>query len=106
MNGAYSIAIYDKYKKELEIVAVSVDYEDEIESKVQPFLSENNVNFKVHLNGFKKDHELIEFFNKDWNGALPGTFIYDKKGKQVKFIEGKRSFESFSSIIDQIISKS
>ena len=100
------VKLADKYRRELEIIAISVDYEDEIETKVKPFLDENNVNFKVHLNGFKKDEEIIDFFNKEWNGALPGTFIYNKKGKQVKFIEGKRSFERFSSIIDEMITKS
>ena len=100
------VKLADKYEKELEIIAISVDYEDEVETKVKPFLAKNNVNFKVYINGFKKDQEIIEFFNNDWNGALPGTFIYDRKGKQIKFIEGKRSFESFSSLLDEIIAKS
>ena len=70
--------------------------------KVLPFLKQNNVHFPVYINGFDKDEKLIKFFNDKWNGALPGTFIYDKKGKQIKFLEGKQSYESFSSIIKHL----
>ena len=91
------------YKNELDVIAISVDYEEDIKAKVLPFLNKNKVEFPVYLSGFKKDEELINYFSKEWNGALPGTAIYDKSGKQIKFLEGKQSYESFSSIIKTIL---
>lgn len=93
------------YKEDLEVIAISVDYKDEIETKVKPFLIQNNVQFPVYISTFKKDDELINYFNDKWNGALPGTFIYDSSGNQVNFMEGKHSYESFSSIIKMLIEK-
>lgn len=91
------------YKNELDVIAISVDYEEDVKDKVLPFLNQNKVEFPVYLSGFKKDEELINYFSKEWNGALPGTAIYDVNGKQIKFLEGKQSYESFSSIIETLI---
>lgn len=97
------VELSQNYQNELDVVAISVDFKEDIENKIIPFLKKNKVEFPVYINGFKKDDQLINYFSKDWNGAIPATFIYDKNGKQVKFIEGKHSFESFSSIIEKLI---
>lgn len=96
------VKIYKNYKNELDVIAISVDYAEEIDSKIKPFLDENMVQFPVYISGFAKDEELIQFINEKWNGALPGTFVFDKNGLQIKFFEGKQSYESFSSIIDSL----
>jgi len=97
------VELSQNYQNELDVVAISVDFKEDIENKIIPFLKKNKVEFPVYINGFKKDDQLINYFSEVWNGAIPATFIYDKKGKQVKFIEGKHSFESFSSIIQKSI---
>jgi thiol-disulfide isomerase/thioredoxin len=96
------VELSQRYQNELDLVAISVDFTEDIEAKIKPFLINNKVEFHVYLNGFKKDDQLINYFSEEWNGAIPATFIYDKKGKQVKFLEGKHSFESFSSIIKEL----
>ena len=96
------VELSQHYQNELDLVAISVDFMEDIETKIKPFLKKNKVEFPVYINGFKKDDQLINYFSKNWNGAIPATFIYDKKGKQAKFIEGKHSFESFSSIIKEL----
>jgi thiol-disulfide isomerase/thioredoxin len=95
------VKLATKFSDDLDIIAISVDYGDEVDSKVIPFLKQVNVNFPVYLNGFKKDEAIINYFNKNWNGGLPGSFLYDISGNQVEFIEGKQSFESFSSKIKE-----
>lgn len=93
------VKLVDNYKNSLDIIALSVDYEDEIDNKVIPFISKMKVNFPVYISDFKKDDQLIKFFSEDWSGALPATFIYNLEGKQIMKLEGKQSFESFSSVI-------
>jgi thiol-disulfide isomerase/thioredoxin len=95
------VRLSESYKNNLDIFAISVDFEDELNSKVLPFLESVNVNFPVYISNFNKDEELIKFFNLDWNGALPATFIYNARGKQIQNLEGKQSYESFSSILDK-----
>ena len=91
-----------EYKDSLDVIAISVDHPDEIDTKIKPFLEMNNVQFPVYISGFDKDEVLIQFLSDKWNGALPGTFIYNKSGNQIRFLEGKQSFESFSSIIENL----
>ena len=97
------VKLKEKFSRELEIVAISVDYADEIKSKVIPFLNSQNVNFPVLVSNFRKDEDLINYFSMKWNGALPATFIYDNKGTNVSFLEGKQSYDSFSSLLNGIL---
>lgn len=97
------VKLNNAYKNKMDIAAISVDYEDEIESKIIPFLKKNNVDFPVFVSGFENDESLINYFKSNWGGAIPATFIFDADGKEIKKLEGKHSFEGFSSIIDEII---
>ena len=90
------------YQDELDLVAISVDFIEDIETKIEPFLKQNKVEFPVYLNGFKNDEQLINYFSKAWNGAIPATFIYNQQGRKAKFLEGKHSIKSFSSLIEKL----
>ena len=83
-------------------VGISVDFPDEIESKIKPFLYSQKVNFPNYVQNFKDPVELINLLNKSWRGAVPTTFIYDQEGNQQKFLLGKHSFEEFKSEIESI----
>ena len=85
--------------KPIEIVGISVDYPDEIESKVKPFLAQQQVNFKIYVQNFDEQEALINQLNKDWSGALPASFIYDARGKQKVFVQGKHTLESFKKLL-------
>lgn len=88
--------------KDVEFVGISVDFPDEIDSKILPFLKSNNVEFKNYVNGFSGDEELINALDKNWNGALPATFIYDTKGNKKIFLSGGKSYDEFKKEIEVI----
>jgi len=88
--------------KNVDIIGLNIEYPDELESKVKPFLMKMNVNFKNYIHSFETQENLINLFNEGWNGALPATFIYDKNGKQHYFRIGKHSFDEFKSLIDSV----
>jgi thiol-disulfide isomerase/thioredoxin len=101
------IRLASKYKdSDVAIIGVSVDYPDEVDSKVIPFLSSQQVNFPNFVQNFKEPEDLINLFNEKWRGAVPATFIYDKKGNQRAFLLGKHTFEEFKSEIESIRSDS
>lgn len=87
--------------KDVDFAGISVDFPEEIDSKIKPFVKSNKVNFPIYVNAFTNDEELINMLNKDWNGAIPATFIYDKSGKLIAFIEGKKSYEEFLKNIER-----
>lgn len=97
------IKLNNLYKGKVDIVGISVDYPDEINSKIKPFADKLKVNFNLFVNGLGNDEALINFLDKDWSGTLPATFIYSKEGKLVQKIYGKLDFDSFQKIINELI---
>ncbi len=100
------VKLAEKYKNApVEIVGLSVDDREDLKTEVIPFLQSNNVNFKIYIQNFRKLDELIEFV-PGWEGAIPLTLIYDKKGNQKKFIIGMRNFEFFDQAIQEVLNSS
>ena len=93
------IKLSNLYEDKIDVVGISIDYLDEVESKINPFLNKFHVSFINYVNGEKDAEEFINFLNGEWNGAIPATFIYDSDGKQVEFFIGKKSFEEFEETV-------
>jgi thiol-disulfide isomerase/thioredoxin len=89
--------------RDIEIVGISVDYADEIDSKVRPFMQSQQVNFKIYVQNFDRQESLINKLNKEWAGALPASFLYNAQGEQVLYLPGKHSFEEFKQTIDSLL---
>lgn len=83
-------------------IGISVDLPEDLDSKVKPFLRAQKVNFQNYVQNFKEPADLINLLNKNWRGAVPATFIYDRQGKQQAFLLGKHTFEEFKSEIEKI----
>lgn len=92
-----------QYSKSVDVVGLSTDYPDEIESRIIPFINKNNILYEVSVSAFKKDADLINYLHDEWGGSLPATFIYDSKGKLIHFVEGKEKFSYFEAILDKQI---
>jgi thiol-disulfide isomerase/thioredoxin len=88
--------------KDVDFVGISADYPDEVETKIVPFLKSNKTNFANYVSSFSGDEALINALDKNWNGALPATFIYDKNGKKISFMEGGQSYEKFKAELKKI----
>jgi len=46
------------------------------------FLAEQGVEFRTFLKA-EKDQAFIDAFDRDWSGALPATFLYDRAGRRL-----------------------
>ena len=92
----------DSGNTNVEFVGLSVDFPDEIDSRIVPFLEANRVNFKIYVQNFQRNDRLINVLNENWNGAIPATFIFNADGKQVSFILGKRDYQDFKKEIDRV----
>jgi len=98
------VKLAGEYKDSVEFVGISVDYPDEVDSKIIPFLKSINADFVSYVNGFGSDEKLINALDKKWNGALPATFIFDMHGNKQFFLNGKQSYEEFKKEITKILS--
>lgn len=83
----------------VKVVGISMDYPDEVQSKIIPFLNKVKAVFVNYVGKFKNDEQIINYINPKWNGALPFTAIYDKNGKQFAFKEGKISYKELETLI-------
>ena len=98
------VELYSEYQNAaVDIVAISVDYPDEVESKILPFLASQNVSFPVYVADIKKDEDLINALNPSWSGAVPATFIFDAAGKQRVFMFGQKNYKTFKAEIDTVL---
>jgi len=99
------VKLQSKYENQFDFLGLSADYKEDVNDKILPFIKQNKVNFPNYISGFMKDEDLINFLNKNWSGALPATFIYDKSGKQIKVFDGKQSYDTFEKAINSILNK-
>jgi len=93
------IKLSNQYEDKIDVVGISIDYPDEVESKIYPFLNEFQVSFINYVNGEKDAEEFIHFLNVEWSGAIPATFVYNSNGNQVEFFIGKKSFEELEEVV-------
>lgn len=96
------VKIYDKHKdSDFEFLSVSVNLPSEIETKVKPFLIEQNANFPVVVVEEKRSEEVINLINPEWNGAVPVTVIYNEDGNRAEFIADAKDYDFFNRSIEK-----
>ena len=64
-----------------------------------PFLKKQGVDFVSYYNGFDKPEDLKNYIDKNWEGAIPSTYIYDKDGNMTANFVGTRNYETFEKEI-------
>jgi thiol-disulfide isomerase/thioredoxin len=94
--------VHEFKDKNIEFVGISIDYPEDINSKIIPFLKLKKANFKNFVNGIKGDEELINMLDEKWSGALPATFIFDVSGQRRFLLEGRQNYEQFKLVLEKI----
>ena len=88
------------YGDKVELIGISIDFPDEVVSKIIPFLNKLEPNFVNIENDTEK---FINNLNPEWSGAIPATFFYNIDGEQFLFYEGKMSFKEIETKILNVI---
>ncbi|HMQ67901.1 MAG TPA: TlpA disulfide reductase family protein [Ignavibacteria bacterium] len=98
------LKINEEYKdKDFKIIFVSLDFGKNFPKQTKEFLKKMNVDFTTYYNNFSSDEELINYMDKEWEGSIPGTFIFDKEGSLKKSYIGKTSYEDFKKSVDKYL---
>lgn len=84
--------------KNIELVLVSLDAEDNIEEGVIPFLKENNINVKSVVLTDGKAHKWIDKVNSEWSGSIPATLFINQNKKQF----AEKEYHSTKELRDEI----
>ncbi len=99
------IKLRTQFTDKLNLILVAIDEKDSIESAIRPILTQSGVDFVTYIKQEGNDEEFINTINREWSGALPGTFIYDAQGQQLEMLTGGQSYEKFESAIKKYIVK-
>jgi len=93
------VKIANEYYDQIDVIGISVDFPEEIDSKIIPFLKKQNADFKNYVIKVIEPEDFINLLNENWRGAIPATFIYDANGEQIKYLIGKQSYEEFKKAL-------
>ncbi|MUP47435.1 TlpA family protein disulfide reductase [Gramella sp. BOM4] len=89
-------SIYQDNK--VKVVLVSLDFPDQIEKQLVPFVKKNELNSKVVVLLDGKYNDWIDKVSPDWTGAIPATYIYrNEKNKLIG-----TAFEDVSEIENEL----
>ena len=71
--------LYHDYKdKNVELLLVSLDFPNQYESKLKPFMIKHKIKGKVLCLDDEAMNVWIPKVNEEWDGGLPATVIYNK----------------------------
>ena len=84
-------------------MGISVDDPDVLYSQFIPFLESQNAEFENFILKVVEPEDFINLLSNNWSGAIPATFIYDKKDAQSDMLIGKQSYESFEQAVKKVI---
>ena len=99
----FEAAQKDFASKGVKIVLVSVDFSDELESRLAPFVKSKGLECEVILLDESNPNEWIDKVNKDWSGSIPVTLIFDKKSGFTKFHAGEFTPDELKKYIDKAL---
>jgi thiol-disulfide isomerase/thioredoxin len=80
--------------KKVKVVLVSLDFKNQYEAKLLPFLKKKAIKSEVVLLTDKDYNTWLPAVDKDWSGSIPATLII-KNGKKV-FVE--KMFASYEEL--------
>jgi len=94
--------INKKYNgQKFKMILVSLDFESQLESRVKPFLKENNITAEVVMLTDSKTNVWIDKVNDKWTGSIPVTIIYNNDFYY--FREDSFTFDELNEIITKNI---
>ncbi|MGA9637462.1 TlpA family protein disulfide reductase [Flavobacterium sp.] len=80
--------------KKVKVVLVSLDFKDQYEKKLLPFLKKKAIKSQVVLLTDKEYNTWLPQVDKNWSGSIPATLII-QKGKKI-FVE--KDFASYQEL--------
>ncbi len=91
---------YDKEK--VRVILVSLDFENQLEKKLKPFLEKQQLKSDVMVLLDGKYNDWIDRVTPEWSGAIPATVIY-KGDNQAFHGEQFASYEELANMVSAIL---
>lgn len=90
---------YNNHK--VRVILVSLDFPNQIETRLMPFLKNYSVSSEVLVLNDPDSNRWIDKVHTDWSGAIPATLIYDNKNREL--YEKSFTYDELKTIINSKI---
>lgn len=87
----------------VKIILVSMDFKEDLDKKLVPFLEKNKYSSEVVLLDEVNGENFINKINKKWGGAIPATYFTYKNKKKEEIFEKKVNLELLNSTMNSFI---
>lgn len=88
--------------KNIKVVLVSLDFKNQLESKLLPFLKKKSIKSEVVLLTDTNYNSWLPLVDKDWSGSIPATLII-KNGQQFFVEKIFSNYEELNTYVNKII---
>ncbi|UMB53250.1 TlpA family protein disulfide reductase [Lutibacter sp. A64] len=89
---------YEKNNENVEMIFVSLDFPEDIETKLKPFLEKKGITSKVVLLDDPDANTWIDKIDPNWSGAIPFTIVFNKNKRSFH----ERAFENIEDLETEI----
>ncbi|MFY9307854.1 MAG: TlpA family protein disulfide reductase [Bacteroidia bacterium] len=88
--------------KNVKVLLVSLDFKEDLESKLLPFIANKKVKSEVVLLDETDANYFIPRISKEWSGAIPATLLQNNRKKTTAFFEKKLNYAFLKTEIEKI----
>lgn len=89
--------------RNVKVLLVSLDFPDQVESRLLPFLEKNDITAEVIVLNDPDANKWIDKVDPGWSGALPATFIYSRNKRD--FFEKSFTYNELKQTINTKLSE-
>lgn len=97
----YFEAIRTQYPDDVEVILISLDFPNQIETKLKPFLKQKQLKSKVIVLDDVDMNSWIPAIDPNWDGAIPVTLIVNKNKRQ--FYPQSFTYDQLASEVEKFI---
>jgi thiol-disulfide isomerase/thioredoxin len=87
--------------KKVRVILVNLDYSEEIESKLIPYMVENDIRSRVVNLDDQDANSWIPKVDPEWDGAIPATLM--KKNNRREFITGSLTHKDLLTKVNEFL---
>lgn len=85
-----------------DFVTVSTD-EAANEAAALKVLAEDHVSGAMYIKHASDDDKFYDAIDKDWGGAVPAMFLYDRNGRKVKSFVGETPVKDIQAAVEKLL---
>ena len=85
------------------VVGLSMDDPQKAPTVVPPFLRKQKAAFPVYILKPGDPQKVVLVFDKNWEGAIPMTYVFDRAGHLRTRLQGARGIDQFETAVKPLL---